>query len=242
MKDARVLVVGASAGIGRAFAQAALHGGARVVVAARRADRLASLDGAHPVQADVSDPAGRAAIGAAVAEHLAGLDLVLYAVGRAEPHPVAETGEDAWRTTFETNVVAFDRLVAALLPHLAPGAIVAALSSEGAVHVLPGLVAYSASKAALESAVGGWQVEHPELRFVAVGVGVTQPTEFGVDFDIDTVLPFMKHWQRRGQLPKQPMDTTELASVLVGLFGSALTSPTVRVENISLRPLPDAPA
>lgn len=242
MKESRVLVVGASSGIGQAFASVAVHAGARVVAVARRADRLASLAGVHPVTADVSTPGGRVAIVAACDEHLGGVDLVLYAAGRAEMHPVAEIGDESWHATFETNVVAFNQLVSALLPQLGAGAIVAALSSAGATHTLPGLVAYSASKAALESTLEGWQLEHPELRFTVVNVGVTQPTEFGLDFDLDAIVPFMKLWRRHGQLPKQPMDTAELATVLVDLFGAGLQNPTVGVPTITLRPLPDAPA
>lgn len=247
MKGARVLVVGASAGIGRAFAEAAVAAGAEVVAAARRADRLASMDGVHPVAADVSDPDGRSAVAAAVTDHLGDeLDLVLYAAGRAAVQPLAdmgaEGGAESWHATVETNVVAFNQLIAVLVPQLTPGAIVAALSSPSAHMPLAGLVAYSASKAALESSIDGWQLEHPELRFSAVSVGVTQPTEFGADFDLSSIMPFMKQWSRQGQLPKQAMDTNELATVLVGLFATALQNPTIGVPYVALRPLPDAPA
>jgi NAD(P)-dependent dehydrogenase (short-subunit alcohol dehydrogenase family) len=242
MDGARVLVVGASAGIGRVFAEAAADAGARVVAVARRDDRLQALKGVHPVAADVTSHDGRAAIAAGCREHLGQLDLVLYAAGRAELYAVEDSDGDAWHATLETNVVAYNRLVAALLPLLDPGSIVAALSSEAAINPLSGLVVYSASKAALESSVRGWLLEHPEVRFSVVGVGVTQPTEFGLDFDLDAVVPYLKQWRRRGQFPSRAMDTGELVAVLVALFGTALRNPTISVEHIALRPLSDAPA
>lgn len=57
----RILVVGASAGIGRSFAAQSIRAGAEVVVAARRADRLTELAGddgrCTPVVVDVTESA-----------------------------------------------------------------------------------------------------------------------------------------------------------------------------------------
>lgn len=58
LKDARVLVAGASAGIGRNFAAGAVRAGARVVLAARRAEELEKLraeaGGGIPVATDLT--------------------------------------------------------------------------------------------------------------------------------------------------------------------------------------------
>lgn len=235
MKGARVAVVGASAGIGRAFATAALAAGARVVVAARRGEALAELAGAHAVTADVCDEVGRAAIIHLCRDHLGGLDLLFHAVGWADLRHLADTGDDAWRATLDTNVVAYNRLVAAALPLLAPPAIVAVLSSESAGAPRSGLVAYAASKAALETSARGWQVEHPGLRFSVVAAGATQPTEFGDGFDGDLLGPALGDWSRRGLMQAAFMDTDEVASVLAGLYGVALANPSVGVEHVVLR-------
>ena len=60
LEGQRVLVVGASAGIGREFARQAVQDGARVLFAARRLDRLTELaqeaGSGTPVVADITDP------------------------------------------------------------------------------------------------------------------------------------------------------------------------------------------
>ena len=84
LQGARVLVVGASSGIGREVAVQLGAGGARVVLAARRADRLAEAVAdagadASRVVCDVRDPAQCDAVVRDAVEHLGGLDAVVYA-------------------------------------------------------------------------------------------------------------------------------------------------------------------
>ena len=85
LADRRVLVVGASAGIGRAFASQAIAGGAAVAVVGRRAERLAELvDGlplAVAVAGDVRAPADCSRIVAEAIAALGGIDLLLYCAG-----------------------------------------------------------------------------------------------------------------------------------------------------------------
>ena len=54
-----------------------------------------------------------------------------------------------------TNVVGFNEVVRAVLSHLSPSAVVAALSSETVDHPRQALAAYAASKAALEASIRG---------------------------------------------------------------------------------------
>src|ERR1700749_4476938 len=84
LEGARVLVVGASSGIGREVAVQLGVAGARVVVAARRADRLSEVIAAvggdtASVGCDVRDPAQCDAVVTGAVEHLGGLDAVVYA-------------------------------------------------------------------------------------------------------------------------------------------------------------------
>lgn len=81
----RILVVGASAGIGLATSQAAANEGAKVALVARRADVLdevvADLEGCVAIPCDISDPVAAMAMVDAAAEALGGLDAVVYVAG-----------------------------------------------------------------------------------------------------------------------------------------------------------------
>ena len=229
MKAARVLVVGASAGIGRAFAEAACAAGAEVVAAARRAD--AAPDGCRMVAADVATEEGRASIVEAVDV----LDVVLYAAGRADLAPLADVDAASWQRTLDVNIVACNLLLRSLVPRLSPAAVVAALSSESAFAPRSSLVAYAASKAALETSMAGWRLEHPGVRFSVIAVGPTQPTEFGAGFTGDALGPALRDWTRRGLMQQDYMATHEVAAVLVDLFRTTLANPTVGLEHVVLR-------
>ena len=238
----KVLVVGASAGVGQAFAQLAIDEGAEVVVAARRVERLDELvarpGATHPVSAvaaDISrDDDCRNLVDAAVAA-LGSIDLVFHAVGLAPLAPLADTDADAWRTVLETNVIGLQRVLAGAVPHIVPGGIVAVLSSETVGRPRPGLGAYGASKAALSESLRAWRLEHPDVRFSCVALGATQPTEFGDAFDMDVLLPVLDTWFQHGLMQRDYMDTGDVAAVLAATLGSALAFPGVSLEDLVLR-------
>ena len=240
LNDRKVLVVGASSGVGRAFATQAIAEGANVVLTARRADRLAEVvaeaGGGHAVVGDVSDPEACGQIVEQAQAQLGTIDLVFYAAGAAPLQPLASTTTDEWRAVLETNVIGVQRMIGATMAHLAEGAIVAVLSSEaGTGHTRPGLGAYGASKAALAESLRSWRLEHPEVRFSCIALGATQPTEFGNAFTPDQLGPTLATWFRHGLMQRDYMDTGEVARLLVSLLGAALTSPSVGIEEIVLR-------
>ena len=235
----RVLVVGASAGIGRAFAVRAVKAGAEVALVARRAEALAGVvaeaGGGHAVAADICDEAGLAGLVDQVTSVLGQVDLVVQCAGAAPLRLLADSDAEDWRRTLEINVVAVNRLIQALVPHVTPGGIVAVLTSEAAARPWTGMVHYAASKAAQEAAVKGWRLEHPEVRFAALAVGPTQPTEFGDGFDPDLLGRTFADWAHHGMLPETFMDTDDLAGVLIGTLGAALAHPGIGIEHLVLR-------
>ena len=239
LRDRRVLVVGASAGVGREFATEAVREGARVVLSARRAERLAEVvehaEGGVPVVGDVRDPADCARIVERAVAELGAIDLVFYAAGQAPLRPLIEMDADDWRTVLETNVVGLQQVLARAVPAMAPGGIAAVLSSETVGRPRTGLGAYGASKAALEESLRAWRLEHPEVRFSCVALGATQPTEFGDSFDPELLGPMLDEWFKLGLMQAAYMDTAEVAVLLVGMLAAALRFPGVGVEEIVLR-------
>jgi NAD(P)-dependent dehydrogenase (short-subunit alcohol dehydrogenase family) len=157
MTDPKVwLVTGASSGLGRAIAEAALACGDTVVAVGRRAEALAELVSAHPgrVHAMAFDLTAASAAGcveAAVARH-GRVDVLVNSAGRALVGAVEETGDDDLRALMELHFFAPVALVRAVLPHMrgqGSGAIVQ-ISSVGGQLSFPGVGAYSATKFALE--------------------------------------------------------------------------------------------
>jgi NAD(P)-dependent dehydrogenase (short-subunit alcohol dehydrogenase family) len=157
----RALVTGASSGIGREVARRFALEGARVacggrdeVRTRRTVDEIVAAGGtAVAVVGDLSTPDGAAAVVAAAAEALGGLDAL-----------VSNAGVDAteWRDVADWDIAEFDRIVAtnlrgpflvarAAIPHMlqAGGGSIVHMSSVCAITVWAGDCAYDISKAGL---------------------------------------------------------------------------------------------
>jgi NAD(P)-dependent dehydrogenase (short-subunit alcohol dehydrogenase family) len=238
----RVVVVGASAGIGKAFAAKVIHGGARTVVAARRSGPLAELTAesraggsASAITVDICSDKDRAALRNRIVDELGGVDLLLCSVGSSMMRWFGQATAEDWRAVLEVNVIGVHQLISDLLPVLAPGAIAAVLSSESTSEARSGVGVYSASKAALERSMVSWRTEYPGIRFSCAIVGATVPTDFGVDFDAEILGPAMQDWGSRGLLQEDFMATDDVAGVLANVYGGALDYPGVNLESLTVR-------
>jgi NAD(P)-dependent dehydrogenase (short-subunit alcohol dehydrogenase family) len=236
----RVVVVGASAGIGRAFAVRAGKEGADLLIAARRRDRLeevaAEAGCGWSVTADVRNAEDCARIADMARDKLGGIDLLFLSVGYAPLRMFADTSADDWFDVMQTNVVSLHRVIKSCLSLLAPGAIVSALSSETVGQPRTALGAYSTSKAALVESLNAWRTEHPSFRFCCITVGGTVPTEFTAAFDAELLGVVVQDWIAHGLLQETMMSPDEVADVLAGIFASALNFPLVGLEHLVVRP------
>lgn len=154
-----VLITGASSGLGRHFAKIVAAAGARVVLAARRRDRLAALAdeigaNALAVEMDVEDEASIIAGFDAAEARLGPVDGVIAnagmnAQGMALDLPVADFDRVMrinLRGVFLTARESARRMIAAGSKESGRGRVLL-VASLGAHKVLPGLAAYCASKA-----------------------------------------------------------------------------------------------
>ena len=148
----RVIVTGASRGIGRAIAEAFLDEGARVAICARDAPGLAAAAAelgehgeVHQRSVDMSEPDGPAAFVEWAVEQLGGLDVVVSNVS-------AQAGND-YAASFQVDIEAANSLIRAALAKMADhdDANIVFIGSRAGNVGVPWMPAYAAVKAATVS-------------------------------------------------------------------------------------------
>ncbi len=174
-EDKVAFITGASSGIGASIGRAFIAAGARVVLLARRVDRLEALAselGADRVLVQAADVTSEAALERAVAatvERFGRLDVVVANAGFAVAGGIDRLTVDDFRRQFDTNVFGVVATIRAAHEALrqSKGQVVLISSVVGRVAV-PRMSAYVASK----HAVSGLALAlRPELH--AEGIGVT---------------------------------------------------------------------
>ncbi|HEX4017498.1 MAG TPA: SDR family oxidoreductase [Frankiaceae bacterium] len=239
LEGQRVLVVGASSGIGREFALQAVRDGAKVLLAARRQDRLEALaveaDGGLPVVVDITDADSCAALAETVRSEVGEVDLVVCSAGYSPLRHFVDASPQDWQRVLGINVIGIHQMVRAVLPVTKEGGLIAVMSSESTSQPRHALGVYTSSKAALEMSIRVWRQEQPRARFTTLVVGGTFPTDFGADFDMDILMPAMEDWARIGTIQERLMDTAEVASVIRGSLTSIVDLPDISLDQIVIR-------
>ena len=178
----RVLVTGASQGIGRAIAFHAAMRVMRVIASARNLELLQQLrDDVRAngqtlefVQADVATPEGREAMVRAAQETFGGLDVLINNAGIGATGHFAESSPEVLRSIMETNFFGTVETTRAFLPLLREGKTPAVVNVSSILgrRAIPGRSLYSASKFAVE----GWsQAIRAELYKDGIDVVVINP-------------------------------------------------------------------
>jgi NADP-dependent 3-hydroxy acid dehydrogenase YdfG len=187
----RVVVTGASSGIGEATARLFASRGWDVVGVARRADRLAALAGETGIRTITADLTTAAGI-AHVRDELAALGpvhaLVNNAGGAFGGTTVEEGSADDWRAMFEINVIATQQLIGALLPLLRDGARadghadILSITSVAGHEVYEGGGGYNAAKFAQHALMAVLRLElaGEPIRVIEVAPGMVKTGEFAL--------------------------------------------------------------
>ena len=159
LRGSRVLITGASSGIGRSLAEQAARAGARLILTARSADALNELAGrltaegaeAAAVPADVASEADRRRLIEAAAGRFGGLDVLVNNAGVASAGHFADGTEAILRRVMEVNFFAPAELIRLAVPVLTRGRrpAVVNIASMCGRRGLPAWTEYSASKFAL---------------------------------------------------------------------------------------------
>jgi len=226
------LITGASRGLGRAFAEAALRAGNRVVATARRIESLQSLkeefgDRALPLQLDVTDERQASEAVRTTIDAFDGLDVLVNNAGYGNVAPVEETSLQDFREQIETNLFGVIILTKAVLPYFRErkAARIFQISSIGGRIGPIGRAAYAAAKFGVE---GFSESLAREVGPFGIHVTIVEPGGFRTDFagssttlrtggpDYDATVGQVVRFQRNFD-GKQPGDPAKAASVLLEL-------------------------
>ncbi|WP_067824578.1 SDR family NAD(P)-dependent oxidoreductase [Nocardia inohanensis] len=186
------LITGASSGLGRALAEAALAAGEQVVGTARQLDRFDGLTARYEdrflaVEHDVRDTAGAAAVVQRAVEVFGRVDVLVNNAGAGQVGAAEEITDAALRDMLEQHLFGPAAYVRAVLPHFRErrsGAIVQ-MSSQGGRMSFPAVGSYSAGKFALE----GWsEALAGEVAPFGIRVLIVEPSRFRTAFNAADVL------------------------------------------------------
>lgn len=242
LQDRRILVVGASSGLGRAAGLAAAAEGARVAFSARRVERIeeaaaAAGRGCVAVPCDVRDESACATAVASAADLLGGLDAVVYAPGISTFCPIETIDASMWRSVLETNLIG-----ASLVTNAAIGHLEASDCEVGGKAVYlssividdspprPEQATYVVSKVALEALIQAWQGEHRRVGFTTVAIG-DSISEFALESDLSRMGPIVQRWSEEGYMYGRIMEAESVAAQVVNALASNET-----VRRIAITP------
>ena len=227
------LITGVSTGLGRAFAEAALAAGHRVIGTVRRAqdaDRFAALhpDRAFPVLLDVTDYASIPDAVAAAEAKAGSIDVMVNNAGYGHEGALEESSLDDLERQFAANVYGPVAMIHAVLPGMRRrrrGHIVNVTSMAGFI-TMPGISFYCGSKFALE---GISEALGKEVAGFGVHVTALAPGQFRTDWagrsmdrtprsiaDYDEVMDPVRA-ARHAKSGNQPNDPAKAAQALLRL-------------------------
>jgi short-subunit dehydrogenase len=213
----RVLVTGASQGIGRAIAYHGSMRVMRVMAAARNWDLLVQLkeevrangQTLDIVQADVASPEGRAAMVQAVRNTFGGVDVLINNAGIGASGHFAESSPEVLRSIMEVNFFGTVETTRAMLPMLIEGKTPAVVNVSSILgrRAIPGRSLYSASKFAVEGWTQAIRAEFARwnIDVITINPGLTQ-TNFSQNMLERNAKQSLDHM--RGMTPDQVAKAT----------------------------------
>lgn len=176
-----ILITGASSGIGEAAARELAAAGAKVMLGARRTDRLEALaaelgENVAWARLDVTERDGFAAFVDSAAERFGRIDVLVNNAGVMPLSPLAARLIDQWDWMIDVNIRGVLHGIAAALPFFqaqGSGHFVN-IASIAARRVMPSAAVYCATKYAVRAITDGIRQEHGDIRATVISPGPTQ--------------------------------------------------------------------
>jgi 3-hydroxy acid dehydrogenase/malonic semialdehyde reductase len=239
-----ILVTGATAGFGDAFARRFIRDGHRVIATGRRAERLESLraelgDRVHIAAFDMRDAQAVAGFVAGLPEGWRDIDVLVNNAGLALGlSPAWEASLDEWDQMIDTNIRGLVHMTRAILPGMVArnNGLIINLGSIAGEYPYPGGNVYGGTKAFvrqfslnLRADLVGLNVRVTDIEPGLVGGSEFSAVRFGGDVEKAAAV-------YAGTQPLMPEDIAETAAWLVSL------PPHVNINTIEMMPTCQASA
>lgn len=207
ISDKTILITGASSGIGEATARELAAAGAKLLIGARRLDRLHALAAELGPQVavqelDVTDAQSFEGFAAAAVERFGRIDVLVNNAGVMPLSPLAALKRDEWTRMIDVNIHGVLNGIATVLPRFVAqgGGHVVNVASIGAHLVVPTGAVYCATKYAVWAISEGLRQEHDDVRATIISPGVVA-TELGHDITDPQVAAGLQQWRERSLRP-----------------------------------------
>lgn len=239
LKGKRAIITGGDSGIGRAVAIAFAREGADLLISYLSEDDDAAETARWIEEAgqkavlmpgDIQHPAHCRAIVERAADELGGLDiLVNNAAHQASFDAIEEISDEEWQLTFAVNIHAMFYLTKAAVPHMTPGSSIINTASVNADKPNPSLLAYAATKGAIQNFTGGLaqMLAGKGIRANAVAPGPIWTPLIPSTLPAESVSQFGK--QVPMQRPGQPAELATAYVMLADPLSSYVSGATIAV-------------
>lgn len=182
--DKVILITGASSGIGEGIARELGNAGAKVLLGARRLDRIEAIAAeirstggiADARELDVTNRLSMAQFVQSALDNWGRVDVLINNAGIMPLSPLAAGKQDEWERTIDVNIKGVLWGIGAVLPVMeaqGSGQIIN-LGSIGALSVVPTAAVYCASKFAVRAISDGLRQESSKIRVTCVNPGVVE--------------------------------------------------------------------
>jgi NADP-dependent 3-hydroxy acid dehydrogenase YdfG len=239
LKDKVVIIAGASSGIGEATARRLANEGAKLVIGARREERLKQLVDSLPKTeifyqiADVTKPVDMENLAELAINRFGRIDVMFNNAGVMPTANLSEVRRHEWQQMLDINIMGVLNGVAAVLPIMKQqqsGHIIATDSVAGHV-VYPGSAVYCGTKFAVRAIMEGLRQEEREhnIRTTIVSPGA-------VDTELYTTIndPEASEWVKNNQrTPGLGLTSEQIADAVAYAIG---TPENVAVNELLIRP------
>lgn len=213
-----ILITGASSGIGEATARVLARQGHRVLLGARRTERLAQIaadirwagDSAEYRALDVTQGEDVKAFVAFAQERFGRVDVIFNNAGVMPVSPMSALKTEEWDRIIDVNIRGVLNGIAAVLPIMeaqGSGHIINTAST-GAHAVGAQFGVYCASKYAVRAITEGLRQEMDRIRVTLISPGVTE-SELGHDISVDSTASAVK------QLRSIALDSRAIANAVL---------------------------